>query len=78
MVLSGRRDWCGEAIAAVGINSSDYNHVMCMALYSQSNTICDACDATKSSCAGTCPANGGITAISVRSVHDLLLGGGGC
>lgn len=54
-------DWCGEAIKQMGVNSSEYNHVMCLALYSQSLTICDACDSTKTACAGTCPASSGIS-----------------
>lgn len=57
------RDWCGEAIKQMAVNSSEYNHVMCMALYSQSSAICNSCDASKTACAGTCPASSGISTV---------------
>lgn len=51
------RDWCGEAMAQLGVNASDYNHVICAPLYS-SSAICDTCKGD--GCANTCPAETGI------------------
>jgi len=47
------RDWCGDAIKMMNVTASDYNHVICYALYS-SKAICDTCSGD--GCAGTCPA----------------------
>lgn len=46
------------------VNASEYNHVMCMALYQNQVAICDSCDSSKGPCVGTCPASTGITTVS--------------
>eukprot|EP00882_Tetradesmus_deserticola_P002419 GHRQ01002579.1.p1 GENE.GHRQ01002579.1~~GHRQ01002579.1.p1 ORF type:complete len:766 (+),score=185.71 GHRQ01002579.1:147-2300(+) len=52
------RDWCGDAVRQLGVNGSDYNHIVCMQQLG-SPAICDTCK--EGACINTCPADTGIT-----------------
>jgi hypothetical protein len=54
------RDWCGDAMAQLGVNPGDYDHIVCNPLYA-SRAICDTCSGD--GCSGTCPASTGITTV---------------
>lgn len=61
------RDWCSEAIKQLGVNDTDYNHIVCLQ-HLGSPALCDTCK--DGACLGTCPADSGITTVGVVDVVD--------